>query len=104
MKTVYPAGLSDKTKKWYQTMLQYYGFDPSEVELLNQAAQCLDRIDEARAEIQKSGAYAADRYGNPRRHPALQTENDSKILFIRLLKALNIEQEGQRGPGRPTSF
>ena len=98
------SGLSEKAKRWHKTMREYYGFDPSEIELLNQAAQCLDRIDEARAEIQKSGAYAVDRYGNPRKHPALQVENDCKILFIRLLKALDIETENQRGPGRPSTF
>ena len=100
----YPAGLSGKSKKWYKLMTEFYGFGPDELVLLTQAAQTLDRIDEARAEVAEFGGYSSDRYGNRRKSPGIQVETDSKLLFIRILKALNIEQEEQRGPGRPASF
>jgi hypothetical protein len=71
------------------------------MKLLVQAAEQLDRIEQARARVVQDGAYFTDRFGAPRSHPALRDERDGRVTFARLLRELNLSEspEDPRPPG-----
>jgi hypothetical protein len=62
---------------------------------LQAAAEAWDRLQEARARLAKDGTYVEGRYGL-RAHPAVAVEKDSKTLFARLLRELDLD--GEPGP------
>ena len=74
-------------------MAAEYQLEPHHVSLLDQAAKCLDRIEAARAILDKNGVVVLDRFGCPKQHPAMNVELQNKITFSRLLRELNLDTE-----------
>lgn len=99
-----PSHLKKGGRKFWKKVLNDFEIeDGHHLMLLENACQCLDRIDEAQAEIEKEGAYFTDRFGQPKEHPAHKTERDNKILFARLVRELNLDIEPPR-ESRPPSL
>jgi hypothetical protein len=73
-------------------MTSEWDFDPDGLKLLEQAARCLDRIEQARRQIDADGLTIEGRYG-PRAHPALTVERDGRALFVRIIRQLGLEQD-----------
>ena len=99
-----PKILRAKGRAFWRKVLQGYALEENhELQLLLEACGCLDRIEEAQAEIQEKGAYLDDRFGQRKAHPALNVERDQRILFCRLLRelGLEIESEAYTRPRRP---
>jgi P27 family predicted phage terminase small subunit len=61
------------------------------LKLLEQAAQCLDRLDEVAMIITKEGLCTLDRFGQQRAHPAILIERDQKALFVRIIRELGLD-------------
>ena len=98
-----PAHLRvDGRRLWRGILREFEISETHDLELLGEACGCVDRISEARAEIEKAGSFFKDRFGQPREHPAHKTERDNKILLCRILRELNldIEPPESRPPGR----
>jgi hypothetical protein len=74
------------------------------VAVLTRAAECVDRLAEARADIEKNGLTVVTAAG-PRANPATKLEREARDGFLRAMHALRIgaDERGsaQRGPGRP---
>ena len=70
--------------------------------LLGAAAECVGRIEQARALVEKDGPLIPDRFGVPRPHPMLAVEHDARAQLLLTLKQLHLDLEPlEPRPGRP---
>jgi phage terminase small subunit len=93
--------LSKSSRRFFTKILNNYELEAQHLVILSQACQCLDRIEEARLQIEKEGICVNDKFNNPKPHPALKIETTEKITFIRLIRELGLEVEAPGGIGRP---
>jgi len=99
-----PKTLQTKGRAFWRRVLKDFLLEEShELQLLQEAAGCLDRIAEAQAEIEAKKPYFNDRFGQPRPHPALNVEKDQRVLFVRIVRelGLQVESEEYSRPKRP---
>jgi hypothetical protein len=75
--------------------------EPHHIKLLTAAAESWDRSIEARETVEREGAYVLDRFKQVRAHPAVGVEQNSKILFARMLRELCLDVEAPGDIGRP---
>jgi phage terminase small subunit len=99
-----PSHLSRTARKWWKHVAETYELEQHHLHLLSQAAGCLDRAEEARLAIVKDGAYFLNRHGERKPHPALQVERDSRALFARLLRELDLDIEPPVDSSRPPAL
>src|SRR6187200_575069 len=86
-----PKHLTAEAKRWWTTVNESYDLAPHELLLLRAACESWDRMQEARQTVAREGSTFRDHNGNPRPHPAVNIERDSKIGFSRVLRELNLE-------------
>ena len=84
---------TDSANQFFEKVIQDYELEDHHRELLRQAACCLDRIEQARAQIDKDGLYLPDRYGGTKPHPAAKDERDHRLLFSKLLRELCLDSD-----------
>jgi P27 family predicted phage terminase small subunit len=85
-----PAHISTESKKWFLSVLDDYALEPHEVKLLILACEAFDRATSARETISECGAYYNDRFGSPRKHPAVSVLEAATIAFARLTRELSL--------------
>jgi phage terminase small subunit len=85
-----PAWLRPETKKWFLSVLDDYELEESDIKLLALASEAFDRATLARETIAEQGFYFTDRWGAPRKHPAVSVLEASTIAFARLVRELSI--------------
>jgi phage terminase small subunit len=101
MKTKSINSLAPATQAWFNGVLEDYDLEEHDRRLLTLAAQAWDRIQEARAELQKDGLTIEGRQGI-KPHPCIAIERDSANRFAALIKQLELNvDEPKRAPGRP---
>jgi P27 family predicted phage terminase small subunit len=88
-----PSGLGKEGKKFWKQLSGEYDFETHHLKILENACHCLDRIEQAKEQIEKDGLYVPDRYGALKEHPAGKTERDNRALFARLLRELGLDIE-----------
>lgn len=88
-----PKHLRAATAAWWKAVAAEYTLEPHHLRLLTLAAEAWDRCEEARETLAAEGAYFKDRFGQPKAHPALAVERDSRIAFARLLRELGLDLE-----------
>ncbi len=59
--------------------------------LLRLAGEALDRADQARRILAREGVTYRDRFGKPRKHPAIAIEEGARAAFAKLIVALDLE-------------
>lgn len=91
-----PQYLRPATRRWWSEVVADFELESHHQRLLTLAAEALDRREQAREELAKSGAYFDDRFGKPRVHPAVAVERDSGIAFARLMRELDLDVEPPR--------
>jgi P27 family predicted phage terminase small subunit len=98
-----PAHLGKDGRKWWLALVAEYSIrDAAGLALVGTACECLDRLREAQAAVEKTGALVIDRYGAPKLSPALALEKTARDQMLAALKMLNLDVEPLRdGPGRP---
>jgi hypothetical protein len=96
-KIMLPRHLRVETRKWIKKILDDYELEDHHIKILISAGECWDRILLARETIKKEGAYFKDRFGCPKSHPALSDERNNRIVFARLIRELNLSEEGPDG-------
>ena len=84
---------TEPANKFYHSTIENFELEDHHLELLRQAACCLDRIEQARQQIDKDGLYIPDRYGGKKPHPAAKDERDHRLLFSKLLRELNLDSD-----------
>ena len=98
-----PAGLSAAAAKWWADLQRDFPLaDAAGLLLLEQAMRAFDRCEEARAMLDKDGGIITDRFGQKVPHPAIKLERDSRHQLLQCLRALNLDVEPARPPGRPS--
>lgn len=98
-----PEHLSDEAQRWWSALTTEYALDDEAGRLLLQTAlEAFDRMRGAQAEIERDGATVRDRFEQPKAHPMMNVERDSRAQMLGALKQLNLDLEPLRdGPGRP---
>lgn len=94
-----PAHLSKEARAWWREVVTAYELAPHHVKLLRCAAESWDRMQEARAALAKHGTTYVDRWKQPRTRPEVQIERDSRTLFMRACRELNLDRATE--PVRP---
>lgn len=98
-----PAGLSPTAAAWWAELQRDYPLTDSAGQLLlEQAMRAFDRTEQARAMIDRDGGIIEDRFGQKVPHPAVKLERDSRHQLLQCLRALNLDVEPARPPGRPS--
>jgi P27 family predicted phage terminase small subunit len=97
-----PSHLSQSTRNWWRTCVKSYELEDHHLRLLQAAAECWDRLQQARALVARDGLTVTDDRGNVRAHPAIAIERDARVGFARLLRDLDLDVEppanNRRGP------
>lgn len=85
-----PNSLGDSGKEWWKKAVKLFEFSAPELALLEEAALCLDRLEQARAVIDRDGLTYLDPKRGPRMRPEVVIERDCRAAFARLCKQLEI--------------
>lgn len=98
-----PAHLSKPAKKfWAAIQSEYKITDSAGLQILTNAAECKDRSEACRTEVEKTGLTIKNRMGGTIINPLVAAERDARAAMINSLKALNLDLEPLRDkPGRP---
>lgn len=86
-----PKNLKSEGRKFWRSVLGEYQFEKShDFELLQQAAQCIDRLTECQETIERDGMFQKNRYGQTVENPALKVEKDQNRLFLSIVRELGL--------------
>jgi len=97
-----PQHLSAESRRlWRLFHTEYELDDRAAILLLQTALEARDRMAEAQAKIKKDGLTILDRFEQPKPHPLLVAERDSRAQMLQALKALNLDILPAGKPGRP---
>ena len=96
-----PKYLMPSTTAWYESVCAEFELQDHHLHLLRLAAEALDRAEQARVIIEREGIIIMDRFEQPRTHPAVAIERDSRIAYARLLRELDLDTEAPRQASRP---
>ena len=98
-----PKHLKDSGRAFWKSIIAEYQIeDAAGQSLLARACECLDRLRQAQADIERDGATVLDRYGSPKAHPATGIEKDSRNGFFAALRQLQLDIEPLKdATGRP---
>ena len=88
-----PGHLSARAQAFYRQVVAEFDLEPHQLKLLGVACDAWDRQEQARAVIDASGLMVEDRYGTPKPHPLLAVERDTRVVFMRALRELALEEE-----------
>ena len=86
---------------WNDIFTEYSIDDAAGLAILRVALEAFDRSQEAREVITTAGMTVTGRDGQVRSHPLLTVERDNRAAFLAGLKALNLDLEPLKKPGRP---
>lgn len=98
-----PKHLSDASRALWRSILATFAFEPHHEQILKLALEAADRAEDARATIERDGAYQTTARGGVTTHPAIAIERDSAIRAARLLRELGLDLDDGRSDGRPPS-
>ncbi len=89
-----PSHLKPAGRALWTVIDAEYAHDGREAAILAAACEAADRVAEARAAIERDGAYVPGRYG-VRAHPAIGVERDARAALVRTLAALGVERPAE---------
>src|SRR5260370_22787956 len=104
IKLTAPAHLRAGTKKWFASVVEDYELEPHHIKLLILACESWDRATQAREAIAEHGIYFNDRFGSPRKHPAVSVEESARIAFARLCRELDLDVDPPPTASRPPAI
>lgn len=89
-----PAGLSAEARALWQRLSAEYSFaDAGSEQLLRSLCETVDRVRQCQAAIKKDGLTVVGASGQPRAHPLLAIENESRRSLLAHFRALRLEPE-----------
>ena len=91
-KAVAPKGLSREAADLFEETVSNFGIeDSTHRQHLLRAAEALDRIRAAQAELKRSGLVTRDRHGVLRAHPCVAIERGAVAAYISAFRLLKLE-------------
>ena len=96
-----PSHLRPATRRWWVDVVRSYELEEHHVKLLTAAAECWDRLVQARELLAAEGIVTKDRFGCPRKHPAIGIEENARTGFARLVRELGLDVDGPNDAPRP---
>lgn len=97
-----PSHLQGPSRAFWRSVLAGYELEPHHLAVLQAGCEAMDRMNEARAAIERDGAYITGRFGM-KAHPALAVERDSRTAMLRAIRELGLDLEAPTAPTRPPS-
>src|SRR5215216_2251325 len=88
-----PSHLSAGAAEWWRSVTVDYELEPHHLRLLQAACEAWDRCQQAREAVAADGLTFKDANGNLKANPAVAIERDSRTLFARLLRELDLDAE-----------
>ncbi len=92
-----PRHLSVAAKKWWREVVGEYEIENHHLKVLRAACEAWDRLNQARVLLKTEGITYLDRFGSPKKHPAVSIEETARLQFVRLLRELDLEGEPHPG-------
>jgi len=84
------------SKGLFQRVVNEWPLEAEEVEILRLACESIDRVTSARKAIRRLGmTYESEPHGSPRPRPELAIARADAALAARLLKQLDLTEDGQ---------
>ena len=97
--------LHGDAKTFYDDLIGEYGIsDPAGLRLAQTAAEAMSRMRNCQASIEELGELMTDRSGGYKQHPLIPAERDARAAMLSALKALNLDVEPLKEPGRPPTL
>lgn len=97
-----PKDLSPAARRLWRSLVTEYGItDAGGLVILHEGLKAYDRAERCRALVDAEGETVRDRWGQAKPHPALAGERDARAQWLAALKALNLDVEPAKSPGRP---
>jgi phage terminase small subunit len=88
-----PRHLETATQIWFLSVVSDYDLQPHHILLLTAAGECWDRMQAAREAVRKHGLTMNDpKTGAVKARPEVNIERDAKIVFMKLLRDLNLSE------------
>lgn len=85
-----PDDLDERGAAFWREVTGAYALRADELELLAEAARCLDRLDELREAVEADGLTVTGRRGDVALHPAAKEERQVRLLLRLLLSQLGL--------------
>ena len=82
---------SKEARKLFSETTANFELDEHDLQTLELAADCLDRIATAKTLMAKAGDYIKDRYGGFKANPAAKELLQNKVVYARLIRELKLE-------------
>lgn len=86
-----PRHLTTSTRTWWEHVESVYVLTEHHRMLLTLAAEAWDRSVQAREQLKVDGIVYRDRFGAPRKHPAISIEEQARSGFARLIRELDLD-------------
>jgi len=91
MKIAAPKHLRKETRGFWSGIVRDFQLEPHHVKLLTAACESWDRAIQAREAVTLAGCFSTNRHGEIKPHPGLSVERDSRSLFAKLIRELNLD-------------
>ena len=86
-----PAHLRPETARWYRSVVSEWALEDHHLKILLVACEMWDRAADAREVIQAHGSTYLDRWQQPHVRPEVKVEYDSKSIFLRAVRELDLD-------------
>lgn len=88
-----PTHLSLPARRLFDSVLKLYALEDHDRAILAKALEAWDRAEQARQQIDTDGLMVTSRLGEPKPHPLLSTERDSRSAFLAAMRQLGLDYE-----------
>lgn len=88
-----PRHLSRGARAFWRDVVRDYDLEPHHRRVLTAAAEAWDRMLQARELLDADGITYTDRFGAPRKHPAVSIEENARIAFLRAVRELALDDD-----------
>ena len=88
-----PKHLTAQARQFWRSVCALFDLEEHNLDLLETACVQLQRASQARAIIDKEGMVIADRFEQPKPHPAVELERQAAMAFVRIGRELGLSVE-----------
>lgn len=87
-----PAGLKTPGRVFWRKVLSEFRLEEShDLQRLEMACRTLDNLKEAEDRVKTDGMFTTNRYNSVVEHPALKSIKDFRMLFIKIVREMNLD-------------